>query len=298
MKLVRNSIWFIFLLILTTGCSNIATPLSDGEMMFWKVSDSDSSVYLLGSMHFGRADFYPLPDVIEQAYQESELLGVELDMLNIDPAVMQALVLQNMLYTDGTTLRDHVSEETMNLLEEYFATKGVSLQSFGNMTAGMITMTISQLEAESAGLLPEYGIDMHFLRKAKLDGKEILEFETIQSQLDLLFNDDEELIEGLLLKTLKEAEEYEEMLNSMATIWKTGDAQAMNTLLTTYETPEEKLYIEALFGDRDAKMTATIEHLLKDNVKAFVILGAGHFVTDDGIINRLFGTRRYEIIKY
>lgn len=298
MKLIRNSIWVVMLLILTVSCSNVSTPLSNGEMMFWRVSDNDSSVYLLGSMHFGRADFYPLPDVIEQAYQDSELLGVELDMLNIDATMMQALVLQNMLYTDGTTLKDHVNEETMALLEEYFASKGISLDSFGNMTAGMITMTISQLEAESAGLLPEYGIDMHFLTKAKQDEKEILEFETVQSQLDLLFNENEELVEGLLRKTLKEAEEYEDILNSMATIWKTGDALAMNALLTTYETQEEKLYIEALFGDRDANMTATIEYLLEDNIEAFVILGAGHFVTDDGIINRLFRTRRYDIIKY
>ena len=59
MKLIRNSIWVVMLLILTVSCSNVSTPLSNGEMMFWRVSDNDSSVYLLGSMHFGRADFYP-----------------------------------------------------------------------------------------------------------------------------------------------------------------------------------------------------------------------------------------------
>lgn len=298
MKLIRNLIGFVMLLLIVVGCSNHSAPLAKGEMMFWQVSDDDSSVYLLGSMHFGRADFYPLPEVIEQAYQKSEVVGVELDMLNVDPSAMQALIMPNMAYNDGTTLKDHVSEETMHLTELYFANKGISLADLGGMKAGMITMTISQIEAQIAGLLPQYGIDMHFLTKAKEDGKEIMEFETMESQLELLFSGDEESAEGLLYKTLKEASEFETMLDSMATIWKAGDAEAMNSMLTAYETEEEKAYIENLFTGRDVEMTAKIQELLAQNKAAFVILGAGHFVNDDGVINRLLKNKKYKIIKY
>eukprot|EP00831_Metopus_contortus_P075367 TRINITY_DN69093_c0_g1_i1.p2 TRINITY_DN69093_c0_g1~~TRINITY_DN69093_c0_g1_i1.p2 ORF type:complete len:127 (-),score=13.60 TRINITY_DN69093_c0_g1_i1:34-378(-) len=106
---IRSLLFIGLTLILMIACSsNTKDPLAGGEMMFWKVSDNDSSVYLLGSMHFGKADFYPLPAVIESAYQNSDLLGVEIDMLNIDSTAMTKSLIQYMSYTDGSKLIDHI----------------------------------------------------------------------------------------------------------------------------------------------------------------------------------------------
>ncbi len=293
----------LLLFILTAvlfGCSSYgkaSNPLDGGEMMFWKVSDEDSCVYLLGSMHFGKAEFYPMPTVIESAYQNSDLLGVEIDMLSIDTNAMQMSLIQNMSYTDGTKLIDHISPQTIELLSSYLQEKGLSIDSFGNMKPGMITMSISAMEAQLAGLNAEYGIDMHYLKKAKEDDKTIVEFESIDSQLNMLFAD-EEVAEGMLYSTLKESKDFKLMLDSLATIWQTGDARAMNELLTQAETQEEGKYLETLFGDRDVKMTNKIEEILAEDKSGFIILGAGHFVNDTGIINRLATSKKYKVVKY
>jgi len=295
---IRNLFLIVIVLIVLVSCkSDTNDPLAGGEMMFWKVSDDDSSVYLLGSMHFGKADFYPMAKVVEDAYRNCDLLGVEINIFDIDTEALQRSMMQNMSYNDGTNLLDHISPETTELLTSYLQTKGMDIASFQTMKPGIITSSISAMEAQKAGLIPEHGIDMHFLSKANQDGKQIVEFESIDSQIEMLFGD-EEIAEGLLYSTLKEVKDFKAVLDSLATIWQTGDAYAMNKMLTTAETEEEAKYMENLFGERDMKMTEKIEAMLAENKAAFIILGAGHYVNENGIINRLAETNKYEIIKY
>lgn len=286
------------LLLSLIACSNNASdPLSGGEMMFWKVSDHDSSVYLLGSIHFGKADFYPMPKKIEDAYTQSEILGVEINLLALDQMAMQEQMMQNMYYQDGSKLLDHISSETAESLGQYLKSNGMDITMFAGMKPGALILTISGIEAQKAGLNPQYGIDMHYLIKAQKDGKEVVEFESIQSQMDMMFGEDK-LAEGMLYNTLKDAADYQEMMDSLATIWHSGNAIAMKDMMTSWETPEEKEYLETLFGERDVRMTEKIEELLENNQNAFVILGAGHFVNEQGIINRLTKKNTYQVIKY
>lgn len=298
---MRNKFIKLFVItvavLLLWGCSSIdQDALAGGDMMFWKVSDEDSSVYLLGSIHFGKEEFYPMPSLVEAAFLQSDALGVEIDMLNIDQLAMQTKMMQNMFYQDGTTLTDHLNAETEKILNTYLTSRGLDISMFANMKAGAVILTISSLEAQGAGLEAQYGIDMHYLSKANDLGKKIVEFESLDSQIDMMFGD-EELAEGMLYKTLKEASNFSSMIDSLAKTWKSGDAKAMNKLMTSWESPQEKKYLENLFGERDVNMTAKIEKMLAENTNAFVILGAGHFVNDTGIINRL-ADKKYQIIKY
>lgn len=55
------------------------TAMKKGSKVFlWKVtSDSGATVYLLGTIHVFRRDFYPLPDEIEKALDKSKVLLLE-----------------------------------------------------------------------------------------------------------------------------------------------------------------------------------------------------------------------------
>ena len=48
--------------------------------LFWKASSSGNTIYLLGSVHLGTKEMYPLPDYIEKAFQRSSVLIVEVDL--------------------------------------------------------------------------------------------------------------------------------------------------------------------------------------------------------------------------
>jgi len=47
---------------------------------FWKVSDENNTVYLLGSIHIADATLYPLSKEILNAYEKSDVLVVEADI--------------------------------------------------------------------------------------------------------------------------------------------------------------------------------------------------------------------------
>src|SRR5437867_306576 len=46
----------------------------------WKVQGKTNAIYLFGSVHFLTKRFYPLPAVIENAYQQSRIVAFETDI--------------------------------------------------------------------------------------------------------------------------------------------------------------------------------------------------------------------------
>ena len=40
----------------------------------WRVTGSKGVVYLLGTIHVGKADFYPLPPIIEDSFKKADRL--------------------------------------------------------------------------------------------------------------------------------------------------------------------------------------------------------------------------------
>ena len=54
------------------------------KAMFWKVSSADNVAYLLGSIHLGSKDMYPLAKEIEDAFERSAALIVEVDINHVD----------------------------------------------------------------------------------------------------------------------------------------------------------------------------------------------------------------------
>ena len=72
----------------------------------WRVAGDNNSVYLLGSIHMLREQDHPLPAVIDRAYEDADVVVMELDMDDIDPAATQAAFNKAGVLNDGTTLRD------------------------------------------------------------------------------------------------------------------------------------------------------------------------------------------------
>jgi uncharacterized protein YbaP (TraB family) len=80
--------------------------------LFWKVENNGNTVYLLGSIHIANESFYPLDSIIEEAFDESNYLGVEADIKNVNKEEIQAFIFENAIYKDGTTIEDHLDDST------------------------------------------------------------------------------------------------------------------------------------------------------------------------------------------
>ena len=70
-----------------------SSPKAESNKHFlWQASAGKGRLSLLGSIHFGRADMYPLPRVMMNRFRQAEALVVEADVVNINPFEMAQLV--------------------------------------------------------------------------------------------------------------------------------------------------------------------------------------------------------------
>jgi uncharacterized protein len=74
---------------------------------------------LLGSIHVGRADLYPLPREIEHLFDTSDFLVEETDFSKADPAQVRRARIRSGLYTGGDRLENHISNKTSEALQTY-----------------------------------------------------------------------------------------------------------------------------------------------------------------------------------
>ena len=160
MKITRK-IFFLFLCLLYCGCSNTSlVPKESKKHFLWKVSDSDSYVWILGSIHMADSSFYPLDPVITNAFKESESLVLEIDLS--DDSIKNESVSLSMdlgVLPTGQLLQDILPDTTFSQLDSLVRSWGLSIDLFNNFKPWMVAMQISAIAIERTGFSSEWGIE-------------------------------------------------------------------------------------------------------------------------------------------
>lgn len=281
--------------------------------LFWKISGEDlpNTVYLLGTVHLGESSIYPFSKAITAAFDNSAYLAVEANIYTIS-AEDEAYMNKAQILTDGSTIKDYISEETYEVYKAVMERFGVPAEMYDYFKpwAAMLginnALTAGGEEDTSADAL--LGMDIYLLMKAFNCSKDIIEVESIKYQMDLFDSFSQELQEMLLLSviapppaeeggTAMSSEEMAEMMREyMANLVyavQSGDEATLTEILTAsrdYSDPLMKEYNTKLWDKRDAAMAETIEQFLNyENADGdfFVAVGAGHTVGKTGIIHIL-----------
>src|SRR5699024_10527542 len=164
---------------------SVSLSIESGKGGFlWRVDNNDTTVYLQGTIHIGTEDFYPLNDLIEDAYESSDIVVPEVDITEVDILSSIGATFTHGVYYDGTTIKDHISSEVYEKLENVLNQYELPLDLVGYFKPWLLDATITQLVAQELNFF--HGIDMYFLEKAKEDGKEIIELESVEDQYDVL----------------------------------------------------------------------------------------------------------------
>ena len=265
-----------------------APETSAHKSFCWKVSSKTSTLYLLGSIHMGTPDMVPLAKNVEDAFDSSQYVFVEVDPEKAD----KATVMQKLMYTPPDTLKSNISEKTYTELVAFFQEYGTPEQSIAQMKPGAIAMMISVLKLTELGYNPQFGIDMYFLQKAR-DKKKIRELETSDQQLSLI----ESMGEEFTKYTLEEVDKSKEELTRLVNAWKTGNAKEMDDQLreSMKKNPDLKPFYTKFIYDRNKKMALKLEQSLRRKGTYFSIIGAAHLVGKDGIIDILKKSGKYKI---
>lgn len=266
----------------------LATAEND-RGLFWLAQKDGHSVYLLGSVHLATADFYPLRKQIQQAYADSDALVVEADILAAESDLaLQQQIMRESLYQGERNLRDDLSPAVYRQLQTWLQKRKLPEPMFIRQRPAFAMITLSMVELRTQGLDPSLGIDRHFLKKAKRDGKPIVELEGVLQQLQLL--NQLKNPDLLMQQTLEQLEDIQTFAPRMTSAWKSGDADALYRLIIAdglAEHPEFEPLYETLFFRRNRDMADRIASGSAPHKSQFVIVGAGHLVGDKSVIELL-----------
>jgi len=276
-----------------------AEPAGDTaqKLFLWKVTGSEGVVYLFGTIHVGRADFYPLAPIIETSFKEADTLITEADLNEPqDSNRLLKMVLQKGTYPAGDSVENHIGQQTRAHLLPYVAATKELAASYARLKPWFLTVSIAVIEAKRMGFDTNQGLDRHFADEAAEMHKPIGTLETTEFQLELMNSFSEELQDRLLLSALLDAEHKTELMDDMLQAWKSGNADAMEQAKLRYvrDYPQLKPVFEKMFDQRNDTMTQQIEQFLQTPKTYFVAVGAGHLSGERGILSQLRG-KHYDI---
>lgn len=273
--------------------------------LLWKAEGNGNTLYLLGSIHTDRSNLYPFHKQLRDIITGAELAAFELDF-NDQTGIDEFVAMQ--MYSDGTTLKDHIDPELYQEVVKALAPLGTTEEQVSMYKPWALASTFTSLsmldETSSDNLM---AIDLYVNAKASNVGIPVEGVETYAFQGGIFDELSAEYQENYLAMTLamfqgEDAEDLDEeskaalelqnaIVDEWMDQWKARDTQGF---AKSY--PKEEIMAEdsdelnrKLFEGRDPNMVAWADRYLKQSGShtGLMTVGAGHMIGNTGIVQGL-----------
>ncbi|MDR2725681.1 MAG: TraB/GumN family protein [Candidatus Adiutrix sp.] len=289
----RNTLalWFLSVVLVLAA---VAGPARAEGLFLWRVtSPAGARAYLAGSIHLAGPGLYPLPEPFGRAFDEAGSLVVEIDTETLPLKVVNDFIAERGLAASGRTLEDDLTSATSALL----ARSGRDRPEYARYRPWLAALAIQLAALEENGFSARYGLDKHFLDQAAARRLPVAELETFPEQMDLLAGLSPEEADLFLQATLREVADLPGTMADFWTAWSRGDTAGFAELLFKdfNRYPELSGLLDRLIVRRNHVMLERLEPLLTaSGPPAFVVVGAGHLVGEEGLLT-LLATRGYSL---
>lgn len=257
-----------------------------GKSTLWKVSSERNTVYLLGSIHALKSEHYPLKAPIEKAFEDSQVLVLEVDPGSMGDLTMQGAMLGKGMLPPGSTLEQSLSSSVYELAKSKTSELGLDIDLFQGFKPWLFALTLGMTKLQASGFNPAQGVDFYFYGKAAGAGKPVNSLETMNYQLGLFDQLSPENQEAFVSQTLKDLDMVEKEMDTLISAWSSGDTGEMEALLLRNFRGHPDLY-EALVAQRNRNWVFKIESFLNDDKNYLVVVGAAHLVGREGVVEML-----------
>jgi len=266
----------------------LALPAGAKEYL-WEVQGLTNRVYLYGTVHAGKKDWFPLPKAVEDAFADSKVLVVEADVT--DKKALQADS-TGLVYQPPDSLKDHVSKEDyerfIKLLPRYKYPEEEVTQMKPFMAVSMLVFS----EWARQGYYAEFGIDGYLIAKAKAEAKPVEELEGVAAQMQLMGSLTERENELIFSGTVTALESglTDRQINGLVRAWKDGDPDDLLAVARDYNAQVKGAaeFEDKFIWSRHPEMMKKIEGYLNDTRdRHFIAVGALHLAGPRGLVELL-----------
>lgn len=275
----------------------LAPPAGAAPLFMWEAVGPRATVTMIGSIHVGQREFFPLPAPYEEAFATAQALAVEVDLTSAVNQARAAVVLaERGSLPDSLTLRDRLTPAVWERLAAAAREYDLPPAAIERRQPGLVAMMLAMLAYMRQGFDPELGIDRHFLDAAHAQGKPVRELESVDRQLELVLDVDDELDDILIAQLLEDLDDLAGLTKRMLGAWQGGDAVALDAMLQEQsgDDPRMAAWYRRLLEDRNVAMADSLDAWLRGDVDVCVVVGAGHFAGERGLV-RLLGDRGWTV---
>lgn len=288
--------------VLTFVMAAVASLAVAGDNPFlWRI-DGEQPSYLFGTIHVNDPQITNLPQVVEQAFQQSDAVYTEIPM----DMQTQFAAAQSMILADGKTLNNILPADVITRTNRYLGSimPGISLDVLGQLKVWAIALTLPLIESQLKNIGAE-PLDMALYNRAVAAGKEAGGLETIHEQIGIMDRMSAAEQERLLTDTLDYLDDAKQrgvdIMDEMAAEYLKGDLESLGKLMTKYLDITDPFYdklMDSLLVARNQLMAERVDAMLSANPTKshFVAVGAGHFWGDQGV-QKLLQEKGYSVTR-
>ena len=252
----------------------------------WELQGTNSRIFILGSVHFLRAEDSPLPESIANVYGKVDTVVFELDLSRLDPLEIQGVLTQLALDARGRDLEDILGRQDYRAASRLAAAIDIDLNTLRPYEPWYVALQITQLRLQQLGFDGTFGVETQMTLKAVADGKPIIGLESIEDQFSALDSLSETAQREFLMQTLEDAGDISDGLETIIAAWKAGDTATLEQELMTGLEEQREVY-EHILLRRNQNWTQQIIGFTKQSHDYLIIVGALHLVGEDSVIRML-----------
>jgi len=252
----------------------------------WKVTNDQHSLYIGGTIHVLTPKDYPLAKEYDLAYQASDKVIFETNMEVVSSPAFGQKMMDQMMYSDGTTINKVLQTDTYNALAIHLSSRQIPMQALASHKPNLLAISLTFIELQAMGYTSE-GVDMFFANMAKTQAKEQGWLETPDEQLAFIAKLGGDDPNAMIEYTLKEIKKMPEMFAKLHSTWLAGDMQGMADVGITPFKADYPIIYQDLLVTRNNNWLPKIVNMLNDQPTEFILVGALHLSGPDSVLAKL-----------
>ena len=286
MNTMKKTLLFALLFCITLGAK---------AQLLWKISGNglDRPSYVIGTHHLAPLSIKDSIASLQQVIDQTEQVYGELVMEDATNPESVMKMQQAMVLPADTTLKSLYTQAQYDTIAAVVKTYiGVDLALFDKLKPAAVTTQLALALAMKSlkGFNPQEQLDTWFQTQARQAGKKVGSLETVDMQVNVLYNSQTLARQALLLHCA--ATHIEQGIDQTLRMTNAYMKQDLDGLISIIEekmnnscdsTPEEQ---EALIYGRNANWARQLPDIMKQAPTLFVV-GAGHLPGPQGLLKLL-----------
>lgn len=273
----------------------VAIPAQADGPARWKVKDSDTTLYLYGTIHVLKPNLkWQSPGMLAD-FDKANKIIFELAPDQLTQQVMQPLLFSKGMFGPEDSLANHLDDATYKALSAQLVGAGMPMEMIAQMKPWFAGMMLAQVAYASQGYTGEIGVEKILAARASKSNQQIGGLENAAQQINYfaMMPMDEQV--SFLKTSIEDFDKAGAQIDNMLDAWIKGDVETFATLLNESMADLPNVY-DRLIVQRNKNWITQINVFMKEPGIIFMAVGAGHMPSKDGVIN-LLQQAGYEVVR-